>query len=131
MVAGREMVLPDADDARTLLGLDFITRADIIVDAPQEVWCFIDSPSTKYDFVAYQILSKRDDLLALNNDQPVCLRDDEGTKLTSDQRSQLNQLLCRYADVFAMHCIKVKEGQQPIASPPYRMFVAKKQTLEK
>ncbi|XP_034840378.1 uncharacterized protein [Maniola hyperantus] len=142
------MVLPDAADARTLLGLDFITQAGIIVDAPQQVWYFSDSPSTKYDFVTYHLPSKNDDhspsqndeLLALNNDQSVYLRDEEGTKLTSDQRSQLDQLLSKYADVFAadgppteyaMHCIKVKKGQQPIASPPYRMSAGKKEILEK
>lgn len=36
-------VLPDAKDNRTLLGIDFLEEAGIIINTPQRAWCFIEN----------------------------------------------------------------------------------------
>lgn len=67
------------------------------------------------------------------------LRKDEGTKLTADQRVQLNAFLLKRSDRFtkggppteyAAHRLKIDPDQKPITSPPYRMSPGKRAMLE-
>lgn len=44
------IALPEADDNRTLLGIDFLEEAKIIVNAPQRARCFADTPLKWYTY---------------------------------------------------------------------------------
>lgn len=41
------IVLPDSKDNRTLLGIDFLENAGIVINAPQRTWCFVDQPGVQ------------------------------------------------------------------------------------
>lgn len=69
----------------------------------------------------------------------VTLRQDEGTSLTQEERSQMNQLLSEQQDLFAPygpattiieHHIDTGDSP-PIASPPYRTTPSKRAVIEK
>lgn len=131
-------VLPNADN-KTLLGIDFMKEAGIIIDIARASWSFSDTSNVLHPFVLKYDLSCDAELMQ-SDAVGVALRDDEGLKLTADQRVQLNRLLEEHVEVFAengpatdfaLHCIKVKENQQPIACPPYRLSPRKKDLLNK
>lgn len=44
-------VMPDATDNRTLLGIDFLESAGIILNLAQRVWYFIDTPNETFPFL--------------------------------------------------------------------------------
>lgn len=44
-------VLADAKDNRTLLGIDFLESAGIILHLPQRTWSFIDKPDEMFEFL--------------------------------------------------------------------------------
>lgn len=44
----RITALPNAVDNRTLLGIDFLEKALIILNIPQRSWCFADQPFSKW-----------------------------------------------------------------------------------
>lgn len=44
-------VMPDANDNRTLLGIDFLEASGIILNLPQRVWYFIDNPKETFNFL--------------------------------------------------------------------------------
>uniref|UniRef100_A0A2A4JSD7 CCHC-type domain-containing protein n=1 Tax=Heliothis virescens TaxID=7102 RepID=A0A2A4JSD7_HELVI len=134
------MVLPD-EHTRTLLGRDFINSAGLLLDLPQCSWRFNDEPLKWYPFITSFTLPSSEKMELMKVDAAgLVLRDDEGTRLTPPQRSQLNAFLLRRADRFAeegpptdfaTHRLKVDPHQEPIASPPYRMAPGKKALLEK
>lgn len=133
------LVFPEAD-TRTLLGRDFIIEANLVLDLPQETWNFSNEPQMRFPFLkSYDLSSSGDAELMRVDAVDLTLRNEEGTKLTREQRVQLNALLVRRADRFttegppteyAIHHIKVSDRQQPIASPPYRLAQNKKDVLE-
>lgn len=133
------MVFPGAD-TRTLLGKDFIMQAGLVLDLPQGAYSFNSDPRRIYFFLDKYELRTTDDTELMRMDvAKLNLRSDEGTKLTTSQRAQLNTLLISKAVCFAAegppteyaeHHIKVSESQNPIASPPYRMSPNKRKILE-
>lgn len=48
------IALPEADENRTLLGIDFLEDARIILNAPQRAWCFADSPNDWNEYDEYE-----------------------------------------------------------------------------
>ncbi|KAJ8945545.1 hypothetical protein NQ318_020391 [Aromia moschata] len=44
------VVLPDAEDNRTLLGIDFLEKAAMVLVIPQRSWYFADLPNQIYEF---------------------------------------------------------------------------------
>lgn len=133
------IVLPDAD-TRTLLGRDFIMNAGVKLDLPKGLWTLNDTPETWRPFITRVYLPAGGDIGLMKADvSSLTLRDDEGTKLTSDQRTQLNAMLMRRADRFAKegppteyatHRLKIDAKQEPIACPPYRMSPGKRAILD-
>lgn len=90
-IEGRELpaeflVLP-GDETRTLLGVEFLTRAGIVLDAARRRWTFTDDPDKSYDFVYGYQLSSATDLMRVET-VDLSSRDDEGTKLTSTECSE-------------------------------------------
>lgn len=59
------MALPDADDKRTLLGIEFLKEARIILNISQRAWFFADKPSKwiNYSFADTDIQNKLPHLL--------------------------------------------------------------------
>lgn len=45
------IVLPGSKDNRTLLGVDFIDDAGLVIDVPQRSWNFVDAAETHFEFV--------------------------------------------------------------------------------
>ncbi|KAH9628417.1 hypothetical protein HF086_015947, partial [Spodoptera exigua] len=122
------LVLPGSD-IRTLLGIDFLTRAGMVIDVARRTWSFSDSPGQPYDFVyTYTLDSADTGLLHTTSSSELSLRSDEGCKLNSEQRRALNAFIEERAPQFARegpatefaaHRIKVSPQQEPIACPPY------------
>lgn len=133
------IVIPGAEN-RTLLGQDFITKSGILLDLQRGCWYFSDSTKVKVPFVrSYSLMSTSDAELMQVNTTGLALRENEGSKLSPAQRTQLNQLIISKAARFATegpatsyatHHIRVGERQEPTASPPYRMSAGKKQLLD-
>lgn len=44
------IALPEADDNRTLLGIDFLEEAKIVINTPQRAWSFADTPLKWYAY---------------------------------------------------------------------------------
>lgn len=129
------IVLATDLDNRTLLGTDFLTTAEIVIDLGKQEWFFRDLPDQVHRFL--------EDIRRLPSDMSfngIELRQNEASDLDPDQRKQLSDLLQTNYDTFALggaptpyaeHCIVVPDGQRPIAAPPYRLPGLKKQLLEK
>lgn len=131
--------IPEHTNSRTLLGVDFVRAANIILNLPNNTYFFADAVrSDEYTFVA------EDDVLStcgLNSIylEKILLREDEGQYLSADEREELNKTLSDAAEIFsrsgeatpfAEHCI-VLTDDKPIAMPPYRLSeIKKKQLLE-
>lgn len=134
------LVLPNAR-TRTLLGRDFIINARILLDLPQSSWSFNDEPQRWHPFItSFSLTTTSQTELMKVDTTHIELREDEGTKLTPSQRTQLNSLLIKRADRFAKegppteyatHRLKIDAQQEPIASPPYRLSPGKKAILER
>ncbi|KOB57873.1 Retrovirus-related Pol polyprotein from transposon 17.6, partial [Operophtera brumata] len=87
------LVLPNAP-TRTLLGRDFIMKALILLDLPQSSWCFNDEPRCWYPFITSFDLPTTGEMELMKVEASnLVLRDEEGAKLTADQRTELNALL--------------------------------------
>ncbi|XP_050559306.1 uncharacterized protein LOC126912218 [Spodoptera frugiperda] len=57
------LVLPGRN-TRTLLGLDFLTRAGMVIDVARRTWSFSDSPERRYDFVSNYTLGSSNSVVA-------------------------------------------------------------------
>ncbi|GFQ64348.1 retrovirus-related Pol polyprotein from transposon opus [Trichonephila clavata] len=78
------IILPYAKGNRTLLGMDFLQKAGIVLNLKHRNWFFSDSPHRTYDFVKEAISRSPS---RPNLEENTCLlRDDEGKCLTLDQK---------------------------------------------
>ncbi|GFX42529.1 retrovirus-related Pol polyprotein from transposon 17.6 [Trichonephila clavipes] len=105
------IILPDAKNNSTLLGVDFLENAGI--SSSVNIWP-----------------------VAINNCQ---LREDKGQELLGSQCAELDSLLKNHQSIFEAggkatpfieHSINT-ENKQPISRPPYRMNPARKELLKK
>lgn len=123
----------------TLLGIDFLKSANIVLDMPNEAWYYGDTPHQKYPFVSDTCLTPTVRLVEpVPVESDIILRPDEGSSLTEEQKSQVNHLLLRHADLFefnteatpfAEHAITLMDDL-PVATPPYRLAEQKKAQLK-
>ncbi|GFQ85473.1 retrovirus-related Pol polyprotein from transposon opus [Trichonephila clavata] len=82
------IILPYAKGNRTLLGMDFLQKAGIVLNLKNRNWFFSDSPHRTYDFVKEAIIQEVQS--RPNLEENTCLlRDDEGKCLTLDQKNEL------------------------------------------
>lgn len=133
------LVLP-GEDTRTLVGFDFMTKANMVLHPSQGMWLFADNPERRYSFVQTQNSTNPSETLSLRIEaSDLSLREDEGSNLTMEQRQTLDQFIKSRASQFAehgpatdfaIHRIKVSDEQEPIASPPYRMSQSRRQALK-
>ncbi|XP_045488701.1 uncharacterized protein LOC123690076 [Pieris rapae] len=59
--------MPEGKNTRTLLGIDFLESAGIVLNLPQRSWYFIDAPETIFPFLQL----KNTPALTINNSQSV------------------------------------------------------------
>ncbi|GFT43624.1 transposon Ty3-I Gag-Pol polyprotein [Trichonephila clavipes] len=123
------LVLPDAKGNKTLLGLDFLNAAGIILDVQGGKWHFSGNPQKQYKF-----FKKTLEDITLSAFE---LRKDEGKNLSPDQARKINILLDRNEACFQpggepTHYIehRIDTGDHaPIATSPFRMNPIKKEVL--
>ncbi|GFY76104.1 transposon Ty3-I Gag-Pol polyprotein [Trichonephila inaurata madagascariensis] len=85
------IILPDTKNNSTLLEVDFLENAGIVLNFRKNCWTFCDDSRKSYNFVTpYQSTSVNVRPMAINNCQ---LREDEGQELFGSQRAELNSLL--------------------------------------
>lgn len=142
----------DHHKSRTLLGVEFIQQAGIVLDTPGNKWFFKDKPWQEEDIILEQeiVLTtprasnlERTDIAEISAPEisEFDLRTDEGKTISKEEQRQLNTLLNRYSDLFSLeagsestpfaeHAIKLTDDV-PISVPPYRMSEPKKEILQK
>ncbi|XP_073956431.1 uncharacterized protein [Choristoneura fumiferana] len=127
------LIFPDATNNETLLGIDFITAAGVVIDFHREIWYFSGNNTVQYN-LCFESPSRNVSCAATD-----VLRDDEGVHLKPAERQALADVLTRYAHVFkaggaptpyAEHRIETGE-HPPISVPPYRLNPAKKELMKK
>ncbi|GFY09853.1 transposon Tf2-11 polyprotein [Trichonephila clavipes] len=122
---------------RTLLGIDFLTAAGIVLDLQRKQWYFTETSHRKYNFV--KAPPNINALLTVDPEPHLCqLRKNEGTHLSLPQREEINSLLEKYEECFQPggeptpfieHRINTR-NHLPVAVPPYRMNPSKKEILK-
>ncbi|GFS88072.1 transposon Tf2-6 polyprotein [Trichonephila clavipes] len=131
------IILPDAKNNSTLLGVDFLENAGIVLNFRKNCWTFWDDFRKSFNFATpYQSTSVNVRPVAINNYQ---LREDEGQELLGSQRAELDCLLGNLHSIFEVggeatpfieHSINT-ENNPPISVPPYRMNPAREELLNK
>jgi hypothetical protein len=135
------MTLKNTQSDQTLIGLDLILPAGIIIRPSQLVWGFEDAPNIWHEMQYEMVPPAPTDSDAIRiaeiRSSTMNLREDEGSLLSGPQREQVNELLHAHRDLFSekptitskvTHRI-VTENSTPIAVPPYRLSPAKQQQL--
>ncbi|GFV98148.1 retrovirus-related Pol polyprotein from transposon 297 [Trichonephila clavipes] len=125
------LVLPDAKGNKTLLGLDFLDAAGIVLDVQGGKWHFSGNPRKPYKF-----FKKTLEDITLSAFE---LRKDEGKNLSPEQARKINMLLDRNEACFqpgGEHTPFIERRfdtgvQPPITTYPYRMNPIKKQDCQK
>ncbi|GFW71823.1 transposon Tf2-11 polyprotein [Trichonephila clavipes] len=109
------LILKNARGNRTLLGIDFLTAAGIVLDLQRKQWYFTETSHRKYNFV--KAPPNINALLTVDPDPHLCqLWKNEGTHLSLPQREEINSLL--------------EKNHLPVAVPPYRTNPSKKEILK-
>ncbi|GLV33217.1 Activity-regulated cytoskeleton associated protein 1 [Carabus blaptoides fortunei] len=119
------LVLPIDHDNRTILGMDFLTTAGIVIDTANKEWSFSDDANTKYSYAEQIPLSVANVNCTKDTDESTRLRIDEGTHLSTEERNSVNEMLDINQEIFrrggepttyAEHRMNVKPDQMPIAN---------------
>lgn len=128
------IVFPECNVKHTLLGIDFIVNAKLILNFSNSKWKFADR-EVWFD-MNFEITSQKTvDISSLQT-----LRENEGTNLSSDEKDQVIKLLTAHEGIFvpggaptshAEHHILLQDPNSvPIAMPPYRMSSEKQNILK-
>lgn len=126
------LIFPDSDNNETLLGIDFITAAGVVIDFREEVWCFSQTKNIQHKLL-FEPTSREISCSSVH-----ILRDDEGTHLNPAERNALAEVLVKHVQVFeagggptpyAEHRIETG-NHPPIAVPPYRLNPTKKELMK-
>jgi hypothetical protein len=125
----------------TLIGLDLMLPAGVIIRPAQLVWGFEDDPNTWHQMhqekVRPEAPGPEEIKIAEVRSANMDLREDEGSLLSSSQREEANEMLHAHQELFSdrptvttkvTHRINT-ENSAPIAVPPYRLSPAKQNQL--
>lgn len=132
------IVLPELMNNKTLLGVDFLEKAGIVINLSRQTWHFADEPSQLYAYVSEEAPEPVQICTIPPSADALDLRGEEGENLTAEQRLAFNALLKANEDVFrpggeptefGEHVIETG-NHRPISVPPYRMPPAKKEFLQ-
>lgn len=125
------IIFPDSQNNETLLGIDFILKARLIIDFSSMTWRSADQPR---DIHPLSCENSRDPISCASIN---LLREDEGKFLSESEKGRLVDLLGEYTDVFeevgeptpfSEHRIDTGD-HPPIAVPPYRVTPARKEVM--
>ncbi|GFY05874.1 retrovirus-related Pol polyprotein from transposon opus [Trichonephila clavipes] len=138
VIATELIILKNAKGNRTLLGIDFLTAAGIVLDLQRKQWYFTETSHRKYNFM--KAPPNINALLTVDTEPHPCqLRENEGTHLSLTQRKEINSLLEKYEECFQPggeptpiieHRINTRD-HLPVAVLPYRMNPSKKEKLKR
>ncbi|GFR25525.1 retrovirus-related Pol polyprotein from transposon opus, partial [Trichonephila clavata] len=105
------IILPYAKGNRTLLGMDFLQKAGIVLNLKHRNWFFSDSPHRTYDFVKEAIIQEVQS--RPNLEENTCLlRDDEGCCVTpSEDDNQSFSVSGVCGEVYKLKANDAKERQ--------------------
>ncbi|XP_059055841.1 uncharacterized protein LOC131849740 [Achroia grisella] len=126
------VIFPDASNNETLLCIDFLRKARIVLNLPENYWFTADRPEVIHP-LCFESCGDIVGCAATN-----VLRPDEGSMLSPSEKIRLSELLQEYEDIFgegggptpfAEHCIETGE-HAPIAVPPYRLTPAMKALMQ-
>ncbi|KAJ3641419.1 hypothetical protein Zmor_027927 [Zophobas morio] len=126
--------LPDHVNGKTLLGVDFVKAANIILDLPGMQWRFRTVQTTWFPLHSEKAVPH----VLVNTVSVEPLKYDEGTSLCEQEKFRLSILLDqnktafeRYEDPtpYAEHCINLTDDV-PIATPPYRLSPQRREALQ-
>lgn len=127
------IIFPDAVNNDTLLGVDFLRKARVVLDLSRNYWFTADKPGVIHPL---KCESSRNVVGCAAAD---ILRSEEGTMLSPSERTVLADLLHDYNDIFrqgggeptpfAEHTIETGD-HPPTAVPPYRLTPAKKAVMK-
>ncbi|CAB3232672.1 unnamed protein product [Arctia plantaginis] len=125
------ITLPEAVTNDTLLGIDFITKAKMVIDFSNWTWRTMDQPRTLYT------LSWESERAPIQCASVNVLRTDEGAMLSGSESSTLENLLGEYSDTFDIVGEPTPFAENhmdtgdhpPIALLPYRFTPAKKEIM--
>ncbi|GFW08022.1 uncharacterized protein TNCV_2977911 [Trichonephila clavipes] len=93
------IILKNTKGNRTLLGIDFLTAADIVLDLQRKQWYFTETFHRKYNFV--KAPTNINALLIVDPEPHPCqLRENEGKHLSLQQWEEINSLLEKYEECF-------------------------------
>ncbi|KAF8790020.1 hypothetical protein HNY73_005108 [Argiope bruennichi] len=129
------IVLKNARGNISLLGVDFLRAAGIVLDLKKGNWYFSEYPQIRYHFIK----SPHDINTLHTKSHPCQLRVNEGTNLSSEQKERLNSLLEEYETCFQLegeptpfieHKID-SSNYLPVAIPSYRLSPARQEILKK
>lgn len=126
------LIFPDSKNNETLLGIDFITAAGVVIDFHKESWYFSNNKNIEHKLL-FEPTSRNVSCSAAD-----ILRDDEGAHLSPAERAALADVLVKHAHIseagggptpYAKHCIPTG-NHSPRAVPPYRSNPAKKELMK-
>ncbi|KAL1510094.1 hypothetical protein ABEB36_004749 [Hypothenemus hampei] len=129
------LTVPEHKNSRTLLGVDFINAANILLNLPCNSYSFREIPDESHYLINENDVSNSNEK-SIDSIEfiELYLREEEGRNLMGEQRQKLNELLRDNPIIFepsdeptpyAEHSIKLLDNN-PIAVPPYRMSEGKK-----
>ncbi|KAK4874350.1 hypothetical protein RN001_013710 [Aquatica leii] len=85
------IVLPNAKSNRTLLGINFLSKARFLLNTADQTWYFIENPKMPFPYATETRIdgSLVESSTSVDNVSFTSFREDEGTMLTPDQRRSL------------------------------------------
>lgn len=126
---------PSAKVKQTLLGIDFIVSAKMVLDFSKSLWKFSD------DKKSFKLMYESEiHLSEIDIPSSLSLRNNEGTQLSSDEKKCVNSLINQNVEIFetkseptpyAEHCINfINENQAPIFVQPFSLNSHKTEILK-
>ncbi|KAK4880853.1 hypothetical protein RN001_004172 [Aquatica leii] len=113
------IVLPNAKSNRTLLGIDFLSKARVLLNTADQTWCFIENPEMPFSYATETRIdgSLVESSTSVDNVSFTSLREDEGTMLNPDQRRSFNSFLTKHETTF-------RPGGEPTDYAEHRIKMA-------
>ncbi|XP_031333832.1 uncharacterized protein LOC116163842 [Photinus pyralis] len=139
LVPSTFMAVPEHEESKTLLGIDFLTSANVVLNIPKMQWWFEDASHAKHTFrsIPDSVPVMCSDTDADYVDVNIALRTNEATCVNQKDKEDLERLLIEHKQVFkpsstptpyAKHSIRLTD-ETPISVPPYRLTAEKTRLL--